>query len=108
MVPSELEYAEGYRARMNVLWSKMRPLPNTKEQQSHSQQKQQTSKPKPTSIIQKPLEHQTHVIKTEQKSENSTKITKNRECPRKGIKKASKTSSNKTRWHKNRRKKILA
>ena len=26
LVPSELEYAEGYRARMNVLWSKMKSL----------------------------------------------------------------------------------
>src|SRR6267378_5486426 len=30
LVPSELEYAEGYRARMSVLWSKMQPLPGTK------------------------------------------------------------------------------
>jgi len=39
LVPSELEYAEGYRARMNVVWSKMRPItPN-----NH----QKTTKPKP-------------------------------------------------------------
>lgn len=29
LVPSELEYAEGYRARMDVLKSKMKPLENT-------------------------------------------------------------------------------
>ena len=28
LVPSELEYAEGYKARMDVLKSKMKPLPN--------------------------------------------------------------------------------
>src|SRR5213594_565475 len=33
LVPSELEYAEGYRARMSVLWNKMRPLPGTKGHQ---------------------------------------------------------------------------
>ncbi len=30
LVPSELEYAEGYRARMNILWSKMKPIGSTK------------------------------------------------------------------------------
>src|SRR5207245_8209081 len=34
LVPSELEYAEGYRARMSVLWSMMRPLLGTKGHQS--------------------------------------------------------------------------
>lgn len=39
LVPSELEYSEGYRARMNVVWSKMRPItPNNQ---------QKTTKPKP-------------------------------------------------------------
>ena len=28
LVPSELEYAEGYRARMSILWNKMRPIPS--------------------------------------------------------------------------------
>ncbi|MDE1726790.1 MAG: fructose 1,6-bisphosphatase [Thaumarchaeota archaeon] len=41
LVPSELEYAEGYRARMNVLWSKMRPIPNSKGPQFHPQKQQQ-------------------------------------------------------------------
>ena len=30
LVPSELEYAEGYRARMDVLKTKMKPLDDTK------------------------------------------------------------------------------
>jgi fructose 1,6-bisphosphate aldolase/phosphatase len=30
LVPDELEYAVGYRARMSVLWSKMRPIPGSK------------------------------------------------------------------------------
>jgi len=29
LVPSELEYAEGYRARMDVLESKMKPMEET-------------------------------------------------------------------------------
>ena len=29
LVPSELEYAEGYRARMDVLESKMKPMEGT-------------------------------------------------------------------------------
>jgi fructose 1,6-bisphosphate aldolase/phosphatase len=51
LVPSELEYAEGYRARMNVLWSRMRPIPSgnaskqfQKPNQSKSQQHKRTSK----------------------------------------------------------------
>ena len=31
LVPDELEYAEGYRARMQVLESKMKPLDETTE-----------------------------------------------------------------------------
>ena len=56
LVPSELEYAEGYRARMNVVWSKMRPItPNNQQRSSpqpkpnqppQSHQQQKTSKPK--------------------------------------------------------------
>jgi len=61
LVPSELEYAECYRARMNVVWSKMRPITNNQQKshmqhtpthapQSHQQQKLNTSPehPKPT------------------------------------------------------------
>ncbi len=49
LVPSELEYAEGYRARMNVLWSRMRPIvPN-------NQQKSQQHKPN------QPPQHQQNV-----------------------------------------------
>jgi fructose 1,6-bisphosphate aldolase/phosphatase len=51
LVPSELEYAEGYRARMSVLWSKMRPIPSgnaskqfQKLNQSKPQQHKRTSK----------------------------------------------------------------
>ena len=50
LVPSELEYAEGYRARMNVVWSKMRPITNN-QQKSHPQPHQEkqitTQQPKP-------------------------------------------------------------
>jgi len=42
LVPSELEYAEGYRARMNVLWSKMKPLGSSHVSHTHHQQKPKT------------------------------------------------------------------
>ncbi|MBI3639818.1 MAG: fructose 1,6-bisphosphatase [Thaumarchaeota archaeon] len=62
LVPSELEYAEGYRARMSVLWSKMRPIPSdnaTKQFQkpNHPQQhKPNQSKPQHP----KPIHPQQH------------------------------------------------
>jgi len=42
LVPSELEYAEGYRARMNVLWSKMKSLGSSHASHTHHQQKPKT------------------------------------------------------------------
>ena len=54
LVPSELEYAEGYRARMNVLWSKMRPIPNSKDHQPHHQKQQQRPQQKQQSQSQRP------------------------------------------------------
>jgi len=48
LVPSELEYAEGYRARMSVLWNKMRPIPPsnaTKQFQKPNHQQQKTNHP---------------------------------------------------------------
>jgi len=46
LVPSELEYAEGYRARISVLWDKMRPLPSGHA--SKQFQKQTHTKPTQT------------------------------------------------------------
>jgi fructose 1,6-bisphosphate aldolase/phosphatase len=49
LVPSELEYAEGYRARMSVLWSKMKPISSSghtsKQFQKPDQLKPQQHKP---------------------------------------------------------------
>ena len=42
LVPSELEYAEGYRARMNVLWGKMKPLDSSHTSHPPHQQKPKT------------------------------------------------------------------
>jgi len=42
LVPSELEYAEGYRARMSVLWSKMKALDSSHTSHPHHQQKPKT------------------------------------------------------------------
>ncbi len=59
LVPSELEYAEGYRARMNILWSRMRPIAPSNQQklQQHKtsqppqHQPQQQTTPKPQQIV---------------------------------------------------------
>jgi len=48
LVPSELEYAEGYRARMNVLWNKMSHVAPGHQQKPHPPQK--TAKPKPQKV----------------------------------------------------------
>ncbi len=52
LVPSELEYAEGYRARMSVLWSKMRPISSSshtsKQFQKPNQSKTQQHRPNQT------------------------------------------------------------
>ena len=80
LVPSELEYAEGYRARMSVLWSKMRPIPGTRTHQSNHQQKHyQHLKPqphpavsRPSTQIQKHIEQPKLVPKTEQPRSNAT------------------------------------
>jgi len=86
LVPSELEYAEGYRARMSVLWSKMRPLPGTKTHQSNHQQ-QHPVIPRPSTQRQKQIEQPKLVPKTEQprsdaSAESATKVKKIRK-PRK-------------------------
>ncbi len=51
LVPSELEYAEGYRARMSILWSKMRSI-------SSSHASKQIQKPNQSKLQQKPKSHQ--------------------------------------------------
>lgn len=51
LVPSELEYAEGYRARMNILWSRMRPIAPSNQQKLHQPQKQTTPKPQQQKIV---------------------------------------------------------
>ena len=69
LVPSELEYAEGYRARMSILWNKMRSISsgNASNQskplhpkQAHSQQHKpnqpksaQTKEPPKTKPVEK-------------------------------------------------------
>ena len=103
LVPSELEYAEGYRARMSVLWSKMRPLPGTKGNQQGQQRPQQgQQRPQQT---QKPAGVQKQITKTEQKAQPSV--------PSKAVKKerkphlaksslAKKTEEKKTESHKSK------
>jgi len=85
LVPSELEYAEGYRARMSVLWNKMKPLPSTKgNQQSpqHPPQRPQHNQPRPPQI-QKPTMVQKQTAKTEQKVQSGvpTKAVKRERKP---------------------------
>ncbi|MGI0072335.1 MAG: fructose-1,6-bisphosphate aldolase/phosphatase [Nitrosotalea sp.] len=83
LVPSELEYAEGYRARMSVLWNKMRPLQGTKRNQSSTQPRPQHNPPRPPQT-QKPVEVQKQDTKTEQKVQPDapTKAAKKDRKPR--------------------------
>ena len=95
LVPSELEYAEGYRARMNVLWSRMRPIgqshqqkPNQQHKPSHPPQQHQPQKqniPKPqqqsTAKPQQPdtsKPHQQKVTKPKTQKAKSTKPKKSK------------------------------
>lgn len=46
LVPDELEYGVGYRARMSVLWNRMRPIPGSQPQKGqHPGNKPQGQKP---------------------------------------------------------------
>jgi fructose 1,6-bisphosphate aldolase/phosphatase len=83
LVPDELEYAEGYRARMSVLWSKMRPIPGSKG----SQNKQQ--KPQP----QKQQTRPQHSQKQTQKAKPTIPKTKKPSTPRKSKPVETKTST---------------
>lgn len=82
LVPSELEYAEGYRARMSVLWSKMRPIPsdNVSKQfqkpnhpQQHKPNQSKPNQPKPQHP--KPIHPQQH-------KPNQLKPTQTKEPPK--------------------------
>jgi fructose 1,6-bisphosphate aldolase/phosphatase len=68
LVPSELEYSEGYRARMNVVWSKMRPIAPNNQQKSQQHkpshppqphQQKQTTKPQQQKQPSKPQQQKT-------------------------------------------------
>ncbi len=90
LVPSELEYAEGYRARMSVLWSKMKPLPAARGQQLHPQRPQTQQpprlqqKPQTQPVKPKPSQPQKQVPRTEQKTTVSAtpKVSKKTRKPR--------------------------
>jgi len=80
LVPSELEYAEGYRARMSVLWNKMRPLPGTKNHYpqrlpQHQKQASRHARPKPP-VPQKPASQPKLTTTEQQKSEANVGATK--------------------------------
>ena len=70
LVPAELEYAEGYRDRMNVLWSKMKPLGASHTHKPHPQHK--PAHPKP----------QKHVSSKSQQSKPAQPKTKQVEKPK--------------------------
>jgi fructose 1,6-bisphosphate aldolase/phosphatase len=79
LVPSELEYAEGYRARMSILWSKMRPIPsgNASKQfqkpnqpQQHTQNQSKPNQPKPQSKPTNPQQHKPSQPKSTQTKES--------------------------------------
>jgi fructose 1,6-bisphosphate aldolase/phosphatase len=78
LVPSELEYAEGYRARMSVLWNKMRPIPSsnaTKQFQKPNNQQQKTNHPQQHKPNQSKPQHTkpTHQQHKPAQSKESTK-----------------------------------
>ena len=86
LVPEELEYAEGYRARMSVLWSKMRPIPGTKES-PHPPHPSKPSQPQPSTpqpSQSKPSDAKPAVPESEKKIQSApqTKVKKSRK-PRK-------------------------
>lgn len=78
LVPSELEYAEGYRARMNVVWSKMRPIAGQQHKPNHLPHPQQMLKPQ-QQIAPKPQEKtvkpktQKKITKPKKASQSETK-----------------------------------
>ncbi len=45
LVPDELEYGVGYRARMSVLWNKMRPIPGSSPNVKHGQPQNRGNRP---------------------------------------------------------------
>ena len=45
LVPDELEYGVGYRARMSILWSRMRPIPGASPNVKQGQKPNQNNKP---------------------------------------------------------------
>ena len=74
LVPSELEYAEGYRARMNVLWSKMRPLAGTKGHQTITDEKTgSNATPKVARRTRKPRQTKTSRAATKEKKSQTSK-----------------------------------
>lgn len=45
LVPDELEYGVGYKARMSILWSRMRPIPGSSPIVKHGQKQNQGNRP---------------------------------------------------------------
>jgi len=45
LVPDELEYGVGYKARMSILWNKMRPIPGSSPNVKHGQKQNQGNRP---------------------------------------------------------------
>jgi fructose 1,6-bisphosphate aldolase/phosphatase len=72
LVPDELEYGVGYRARMNVLQSKMRPIQGQKPQ---SQDKQRQQDQRPPQHVQL-LEHRQQQIQQRQQGQRPTQQQK--------------------------------
>ncbi len=59
LVPDELEYGVGYRARMSILWSRMRPIPGASPNvKNHGQKPNQNNKPQQQKQGQKPQQNQ--------------------------------------------------
>ena len=72
LVPDELEYGVGYRARMSILWSRMRPIPGSSPNVKQGQKPNPGNKPQQQNTRTKAW---TESTKTTKQSATSTRST---------------------------------
>ncbi len=100
LVPDELEYAEGYRARMSVLWSKMRPISGSKgsvnKQQKPQPQKLQPQKQQSRPSQQQKPKQQKQQIKPQQSQKQEQKTKPSTKAKKSNVPRKSKPAETKT------------
>ena len=50
LVPDELEYGVGYRAKISILWSRMKPIPGASPNVKQRQKPNQNNKPRQSKV----------------------------------------------------------